>query len=404
MQKNIKSGSVIGGMLLVAGSCIGAGMLALPIITGLCGFIPSIFLFLLSWAFMTLMGLFILEVNSWFDRQVNFVSMVGFCLGKIGRILSWFLYLFLFYSLLVAYIAQSGTIASSFIFAVFSYKTTAFVANIFFVLILGYIVFWGTKSVDYVNRYLMVALIISYIGVLFFGFLKIHIQNLSHIDWSYSLFPLPILITSFGFHNMIPSLTEYMGRDIQKMRKVIIGGSFIVLGIYLLWNAIILGVIPFEGTDGLKNSYFSGKEASQVVNLFLGKTKVGGFVQSFAFFAIVTSVIAQALGLTHFLADGFQVSLSKKNRAWLVLLTLIPPFIFAGLYPNIFYHALSFAGGGCAVILFGVLPSLMIWVHRYKRNSSSSSYQVFGGKPILIIAMLYALFIFILEVLRLFER
>jgi len=36
-------GNLLGGMLLVAGSCIGAGMLALPILTGLAGFIPSLF-------------------------------------------------------------------------------------------------------------------------------------------------------------------------------------------------------------------------------------------------------------------------------------------------------------------------------------------------------------------------
>ena len=40
-----KEGSVIGGILLIAGSCIGAGMLGLPILTGLVGFFPSLILF-----------------------------------------------------------------------------------------------------------------------------------------------------------------------------------------------------------------------------------------------------------------------------------------------------------------------------------------------------------------------
>ncbi|NGX44712.1 MAG: hypothetical protein K1060chlam3_00887, partial [Candidatus Anoxychlamydiales bacterium] len=35
-------GSVLGGMLLIAGSCIGAGMLGLPVLLGLTGFFPSI--------------------------------------------------------------------------------------------------------------------------------------------------------------------------------------------------------------------------------------------------------------------------------------------------------------------------------------------------------------------------
>jgi tyrosine-specific transport protein len=40
-----KPGSIFGGVLLIAGSCIGAGMLGLPIITGIAGFFPSLLMF-----------------------------------------------------------------------------------------------------------------------------------------------------------------------------------------------------------------------------------------------------------------------------------------------------------------------------------------------------------------------
>ena len=402
MKSSISSGSVIGGMLLIGGSCIGAGMLALPIITGLCGFIPSIFLFLISWAFMTTTALLVLEVNSRFTKQVNFVSMVGQSLGSLGRFLSWFLYLFLFCSLLVAYVSGSGGIASSFIASITSLHMSTFASSLFFVIVFGFVVYLGTKAVDIFNRFLMVGLILAYIGVLFFGVFKVDFANLSHIDLRYTLFPLPILITSFGFHNMIPSLTAYMHGDIEKMRKVIIGGSLITLGIYLLWNAVVLGVVPPEGKMGLKASYFSGREASQVVKAFFEGTLVGTFVQSFAFFAIVTSFLAQALGLMHFLADGFKLSLVKKNTWWLTILAVLPSAIFAWVYPSAFYKALSFAGGFCAVILFGIFPALMVWLGRY-RQKIVSKYRVFGGKKILVLVMLYAVSIFILEFLKLFE-
>ena len=66
-----KRGSVFGGMLLIAGSCIGAGMLALPIITGLGGFFSSIITIIITWAFMTYSGLLLLEVNGWFTKRIN---------------------------------------------------------------------------------------------------------------------------------------------------------------------------------------------------------------------------------------------------------------------------------------------------------------------------------------------
>ena len=40
-------GSVFGGSLLVAGTSIGGGMLALPVLTSLAGFIPSFIVYLL---------------------------------------------------------------------------------------------------------------------------------------------------------------------------------------------------------------------------------------------------------------------------------------------------------------------------------------------------------------------
>src|ERR1700722_9255778 len=105
---NDKPGSLIGGMLLIGGSCIGAGMLGLPILTGLAGFFPSLVMFFAAWAFMTLTGLLLVEVNGWFSERVNLVTMFGYSLGRIGKALSWILYLFLFYALLVAYVSGSG--------------------------------------------------------------------------------------------------------------------------------------------------------------------------------------------------------------------------------------------------------------------------------------------------------
>ena len=95
---NYKQGSVLGGMLLVAGSCVGAGMLALPILTGLAGFYPSLIVMVVAWSFMTFTGLLLIEVNGWFKQQVNLISMTQESLGRSGRILAWLSYLFLFFS------------------------------------------------------------------------------------------------------------------------------------------------------------------------------------------------------------------------------------------------------------------------------------------------------------------
>ncbi|MES2272690.1 MAG: aromatic amino acid transport family protein, partial [Chlamydiota bacterium] len=53
---------VFGGTLLVAGTSIGAGMLALPVVTASGGFLPALFVYFLCWLFMTCTGLLLLEI------------------------------------------------------------------------------------------------------------------------------------------------------------------------------------------------------------------------------------------------------------------------------------------------------------------------------------------------------
>ena len=107
--------SVLGGALLITGSCVGAGMLGLPILSGLAGLGPALIMFAVSWAFMTLTGLLLVEASGWFSKQVNMLSIVEYALGRIGKILCWGAYLFLFYALLVAYTSASGSLVSSFL-------------------------------------------------------------------------------------------------------------------------------------------------------------------------------------------------------------------------------------------------------------------------------------------------
>lgn len=377
-------------------------MLALPILAGLSGFFPSLFLFFISWIFMTFTALLLVEVNGWFKGQINIVSMAEKAIGPVGKVGSWILYLFLFYSLLVAYISGTGSIFSEFLTEVLGQKISNAHISIFFTLLLGSVVYFGTRPVDVFNRFLMAGLVICYFGMILSGIEWVHPDYLLHVNWKYTLLPLPVLITSFGFHNMIPSLTAYLKGDLKLMRITILGGSFFVLIIYLIWDYLVVGIVPFQGEEGLLDTYHKGQEAAHALNIRLVNSSLGLFAQGFAFFAVVTSFIAQSLGLMHFIADGLKVKPTRKHCTWLILLTLLPPLLFALIYPTIFYQALGFAGGICAILLFGLLPALMAWIGRYKKKISSS-YHVKGGKISLILVIIFSLFILIQQILKIFS-
>ena len=382
---NDKPGSIIGGVLLVAGSCIGAGMLALPLVTGLSGFAPSLFMMLLVWAFMTATGLLLVEINSWFSQRANIISMAEKTLGPIGKALGWILYLFLFYSLLVAYITGSGSLAST-------YSIPPWIGSIFFAGLFGAVAYQGTRTVDRWNRVLMAGKILTYLGMVMLGMHYVDPHLLTRVAPSYALIALPVLIVSFGYHNMIPVLMTYMKGDTKRVRTIIWIGSLFALVVYLIWNIIVLGIVPPEGTWGLFESWKAGRQASDSVVGIVGISWISTFAEGLAFFALLSSFMAQTLALIHFLADGLKIKSEKHETVSLCFLALAPPLILSLIYPQLFLAALGFAGGFCAVILFGILPVLMVWIGRY-RQKIASPYQVKGGKPFLIGLFLFALFI-----------
>ncbi|ASQ45023.1 Tyrosine-specific transport protein [Legionella clemsonensis] len=95
----------IGGILLIVGTSIGGGMLALPVANAATGFWQSSFFLLICWGAMTLGALFILEANLYLPPGKHMVSMAASTLGKPGLLIAWLSYLFLLYTLLSAYIS-----------------------------------------------------------------------------------------------------------------------------------------------------------------------------------------------------------------------------------------------------------------------------------------------------------
>jgi len=391
-----KRGSSVGGMLLIAGSCIGAGMLGLPIVTGLSGFAPSLAMFFCAWLFMTATALLLVEVNGWFSRQVNLVTMVGSTLGKWGKGICWVTYLFLFYALLVAYISGIGSLSSTFFNVSFNATLPSAIGSTAFVLLFGCIVYFGTRKVDLVNRGLMVGKIGFFLLLVAVGVSYIKPDLLLRSDPSYATSALPLLVIAFGFHNMIPTLTAYLKGDLRRVRMTIIGGSLMAFAIYLIWEVLVLGIVPLEGADGLMASLKQDHEASQAIAAILKSPTVRVFSQGLAFFAILTSFLAQALSLVHFLSDGLKINYKKQEHIGICLLALLPPLLFSIVYPQLFFKALNFAGGICAVILFGILPAAMVWIGRYRRNPSKF-YQMPGGKPALVLIFGFALFILFIQ-------
>lgn len=390
-----KKGSVLGGTLLIAGTAIGGGMLALPVLTALGGFIPAVVIYFLCWIFMACTGLLLVEVFLWSQKEVNLVSMAKMTLGLPGKVIAWCLYIFLFYSLTIAYIAGGGHLVGDFFTDILHLNIPSWLGSILFVLIFAPFVVISAYAVDRINRILMVGLIVSFLVFIVIGFSHVDATQLTHHSWPLALLATPVVFTSFGFQGTVPTLTNYMGRDPFRTRLVICFGSAIPFLAYVIWEWLILGIIPLEG---LEDALMQGQSAVYPLKNVLHISWLYGVGQFFAFFAIVTSFLGVTIGLLDFLADGFKVKKTVSGRWLLGALIFLPPLAFAATKPEAFLFGLHYAGGfGCALLL-GLLPILMVWRGRYRLKYEGVK-LIPGGRFVLSLLVIFIIFELIVMVL-----
>lgn len=383
----------IGGVLLIVGSAIGGGILALPIATSEMGFVQSSILLFFCWFLMTLSALLILEVTLWLPKNTNIISMARVTLGPLGQIIAWITYLLLLYSLLAAYIAGGSDFFQN-LFTLANVVLPHWAVSGLFTLVLGYIVYLGIHAVDYANRGLMTIKFITFFLLVGLIFTHVSLSKLSGGQFSYMTSGITVAITSFGYATIIPSLRNYLQDDVKKLRIVIVIGSVIPLICYVAWDMAVMGVLPREGSDGLISMLHSGQSTSHFVNQLsstLNRGSITSLSHLFTSICLLTSFIGVALCLVDFLADGFQVEKKGKMNFLVCCAAMIPPLCIVLIDPGIFIKALSYAGVYCIVLLI-ILPTLMVWRGRYHKRIAKG-YQVFGGKLLLFALLIISVLI-----------
>ena len=114
-------------------------------------------MFFLSWLFMALTGLLVLEVSLRCGQGTNLMTMAEMTLGQAAKYLVALLFAFLFYCLLVAYISGTGALMEE----IFSLNPA--VGSIAVLIIFGIAIYVGTRNVDGLNRILMLGLGLAYL-------------------------------------------------------------------------------------------------------------------------------------------------------------------------------------------------------------------------------------------------
>lgn len=347
----------LGGVLLIVGTTLGVGMLAFPTLSVFGGFFPSVLLFAGIWLLMLASAYFFVDANLSIEGESDMVTMAEKRLGKGGKAIAWVIYLLLLYSLTSAYIDGCTPLIVEGVKALFGVSLPSWFAPLSLPLLFAGFIYFGTSKVDFINRFLMLGLVVSFGLLICFLPPQVDVSKLLHVDFGATLFTLPIAITAFGYHILIPSLSRYFKRDRKMLRKAVFVGSIIPFGVYVLWQFLVLGVIP---VDLLAQAYVKGQMATTPLALIVSHPAIKLATKLFSFFAIVTSFIGVTLSLCHFLSDGFKIKKSSIGRLLAVALTFVPPLLFVYTYEEGFYLALKYAGAFVALLLI-CLPAAMVW-------------------------------------------
>lgn len=365
-------------------------MLGLPLATASIGLIPAVIVLCACCAFMTATGLLLAETALRCEGDINLLTMVERTLGKGMKVATAFLFLSLFYCVLVAYCAGIGEIIAAALNSFLGIQVAPQMAATIMVLIVGSVIYLGTRAVDYGNRFFMGILVVSYFLLVGIGLRSIHPEGLTGYDWRSMLYAVPVVIFSFGYHNLVPSITNYLHKNPRAVRKAIIFGNLIPLLIYLVWEAVLLGLLSRTEEKQLNGSL------ENLTHLFYGHSAtIALLLNLFAFSAVTTSFFGVALSCVDFLKDGLKLGEAPSRKLILCCGVLLPPLFFSFVYPHLFLQALGIAGGVFTMLLYGMIPGFMAFKNR-------SHFLLPGGKPVIFLLMLISLVILVRELVAIF--
>jgi len=389
-MKQAMTSRIIGGILLIVGTSLGGGMLALPMATAAGGYWHALFLFVAVWAVTLIAAFYILEACMYLPEGSHFVSAARHTWGEKTALLVGGLLWFFLYVLLSGYTAGGSGLVQVLV-EHYHGAWPQWAYTLCFSLVFGVILYRGVSTVDWVNRGLMGLKLLAYIVLVISMVPSTHLLVDPHVPISHLSGAILVVVTAFGFGGSVPTVRNYCQSRVPALVKTLVIGSFIPLVCYLLWDWVVQGNIPTHGEHGLiAMAHAPHAVASLTTTLASNQTSGRVAVSAIHWFmslCVTTSFLGVGIGLVDFIADALSID-RKGTYAWLpTVLAVVPPMLVVMLAPGLFMRAIVYAGALC-VLLLVLLPALMVWRGRYERGLSAD-FTVFGGRT--LVAMIIAI-------------
>jgi len=211
-----------------------------------------------------------------------------------------------------------------------------------------------------------------------------------------------VMVTSFGFATIVPSLRTYFKSDVAQLKQVVLIGSLVPLIFYIVWIAIVQGVLPIHILKQLAVSAHTTTGLAKHLSTTIDSALMGNFAHIFTSICALTSFLGVSLCLFDFLADGLQLRKHGLGGMTVSAITFVPPMLIILLFPAAFIYALGYAGIFVIIILM-LFPAMMAWSGRYWKKIEIGKYRLWGGKALLILEILVSIGLIGWNVVHLFR-
>ena len=392
--------SALDGALIISGTSVGAGMLALPIAFQDIGLVLSCAVLLCLGAFNLVSFLLIVELMARADQPLHLPRLIERYVGPKASLLMSLAISISVYGALTAYLLLGAGAINSLT------GIPAVIGMLAYFIVASVIVWYGIWWLRNAER-VMFTFAIALIGVLLFAALP----NVGPAPGIVSLATLPaafgVAFFAYSAHQLIPSVGNRMGRKYGEFAKAVAFGLIVPVVIYTVWTLILVWAIPLPllaearaNGDAViaplaKLSHWSETLVGGTFNPIL----VIGSV--YVLFATITSFI----GLGFCLADALQDAYREwwhtpLKRSTAVVAVVVPGLAFALYDPRALLRVLEVTGAYsvCTIVALICIAYLNA---RKVRTKKVPGFVVPFGAPLAVICLLVALAAIVIETLSL---
>ena len=388
MNKQITS------IFLVAGTCIGAGMFALPLTFAKIGIIPSIIIIILTWLFTYYCSLIYVELNLHCNKKNinsdnnNINSLPLVIAGKKASLFENINIKLLSYSALSAYIYGCSSIFQKLI----GYDNL-FIIQTFLTIFTFFLFLFNTDIISKINNIAFIFLVSLFFIVVIRMLTFINFSNVPIYETInfYKILPIFLLtFLSFGYQLIFYAIRQYCDNDATMIKKAYFYGSIIPMFVYILWTFVSLSIIYKNNIifyNSIVNSNVEVGDFIQELSKCLHFSELQIVIYIISIFTIFTSIVGVGLGVKNSFSSIFKSKGMKNHNILSSLITIVPPYIVSVFIPNAFMKILNFGG------IFLIILSVLLPIYLYFKAIIEKPYIKILNKYALILCSIIGLII-----------